>query len=198
MPLKWDHSGTKERAANSTPGPVVQDRRGLDLRSQNVSSTPHPARSLLFAREKEPVTAISIRIGPSIWQRQVPVGPALSNERFSRLSGSFVIANRSGTGLAHAIYKAGLKYIAAGTDAMALSRGAQKAVDAVVEELGRMSKTVKANDKDQIARVASIAGNNDPESGGPVGEPSWPNPETLRQVVVAASGGMRTVTTGPH
>ncbi|GAB5443266.1 MAG: chaperonin GroEL [Fuerstiella sp.] len=69
------------------------------------------------------------------------------------------------TVLAEAIYRHGLKYIAAGAGAMALTRGAQKAVDSVVEALAKMSKPVKANDKDQIARVASIAGNNDPEIG---------------------------------
>jgi len=69
------------------------------------------------------------------------------------------------TVLAEAIYRHGLKYIAAGCGAMSLTRGAQKAVDAVTAELAKMSKPVKANDRDQIARVASIAGNNDPEIG---------------------------------
>jgi chaperonin GroEL len=67
--------------------------------------------------------------------------------------------------LAEAIYKHGLKYIAAGSGAMSLTRGAQKAVDVVIEQLAKMSKPVKANDKDQIARVASIAGNNDSAIG---------------------------------
>jgi len=69
------------------------------------------------------------------------------------------------TVLAEAIYRNGLKYIAAGCGAMSLTRGAQKAVDAVVAEIAKMSKPVKANDKEQISRVASIAGNNDPEIG---------------------------------
>jgi chaperonin GroEL len=69
------------------------------------------------------------------------------------------------TVLAEAIYRHGLKYITAGCGAMSLTRGAQKAVDAVVAELAKMSKPVKANDREQIARVASIAGNNDPEIG---------------------------------
>ena len=93
------------------------------------------------------------------------VGVQLVKEAASKTSDVAGDGTTTATVLAEAIYKAGLKYIAAGTDAMALSRGAQKAVDAVVEELGRMSKGVKANDKDQIARVASIAGNNNPEVG---------------------------------
>ncbi|MFM7039605.1 MAG: chaperonin GroEL [Planctomycetaceae bacterium] len=69
------------------------------------------------------------------------------------------------TVLAEAMYRAGLRYIAAGADPMALSRGAQKGVTAVVEALRKMAKSVKATDRESIARVASIAGNNNPEIG---------------------------------
>ena len=69
------------------------------------------------------------------------------------------------TVLAEALFRAALKYIAAGVDAMALSRGANKAVATVIEQLGKMSKPVKATDRDAIAKVASIAGNNNPEIG---------------------------------
>jgi len=48
---------------------------------------------------------------------------------------------------------------------MALSRGVQKAVDAVVEQIGKISKEVKGKDKKAIETVATIAGNNDPEIG---------------------------------
>ena len=69
------------------------------------------------------------------------------------------------TVLAEALFRSALKYIAAGADAMALSRGANKAVAAVIEALGKMSKPVKATDRESIAKVASIAGNNNPEIG---------------------------------
>ena len=69
------------------------------------------------------------------------------------------------TVLAEAIYKNGLRFVASGSDPMALSRGVQKAVDAVTEELKKLAKEVKANDKKAVAEVASIAGNNDPEVG---------------------------------
>lgn len=69
------------------------------------------------------------------------------------------------TVLSEAIYRAGLKYVAAGADAMALGRGVNKAVAAVTEALQAMSKSVRVSDKAQIARVATIAGNNDPEIG---------------------------------
>ena len=69
------------------------------------------------------------------------------------------------TVLAEALFRSSLKFIAAGADAMALSRGMNKAVQAVVEQIGKMSKTVKANDRDAIKTVATIAGNNSPEIG---------------------------------
>ena len=67
------------------------------------------------------------------------------------------------TVLAEAIFEEGLKSLAAGADAMALKRGVDKAVDAVVEELRRMSQKVK--DRKEIAQVAAIAANNDPAIG---------------------------------
>ncbi|MED5448741.1 MAG: chaperonin GroEL, partial [Planctomycetota bacterium] len=69
------------------------------------------------------------------------------------------------TVLAEAIYQSGLKYIAAGADPMAMSRGVHKAVEVCLEQLGKMATPVKSNDKKSIATVATIAGNNDPEIG---------------------------------
>jgi hypothetical protein len=48
---------------------------------------------------------------------------------------------------------------------MALSRGVQKAVDAVVAELKKLSKPVDAKDRKAVETVATIAGNNDKEIG---------------------------------
>ena len=67
--------------------------------------------------------------------------------------------------LAEGIYREGLKYIASGHAPMALQRGIQKAVDAVVEQLKKQSTPVDAGDKEQVKTVATIAGNNDPEIG---------------------------------
>jgi len=69
------------------------------------------------------------------------------------------------TVLAEAIYKGGLRMIAAGADPMSLARGIHKAVDAVVEEIAKMARKVDASSKKEIAQVATIAGNNDPSIG---------------------------------
>ncbi len=70
--------------------------------------------------------------------------------------------------LAEAIYREGLKNVTAGANAMALKRGIEKAVNKVVDELKKLSKTVK--DKTEVAQVASIAANCDKDIGGLIAE----------------------------
>ncbi|HRR22345.1 MAG TPA: chaperonin GroEL, partial [Desulfomonilia bacterium] len=65
--------------------------------------------------------------------------------------------------LAQAIYTEGLKYLAAGMNAMDLKRGIDKATAAVVEELKKMSKSVE--DKKEIEQVGTISANGDTEVG---------------------------------
>src|SRR4026208_1918443 len=59
------------------------------------------------------------------------------------------------TVLAQAIVREGLKNVAAGANPMALKRGIEKTVDAVVEDLKKQS--VDVNGKEDIARVATIS-----------------------------------------
>jgi chaperonin GroEL len=61
-----------------------------------------------------------------------------------------------------------MKNVTAGANPMGLKRGIDKAVDAVVEDLKRMSKSTK--DKKEIAQVATIASNNDKTIGSLIAE----------------------------
>jgi chaperonin GroEL len=61
--------------------------------------------------------------------------------------------------LAQAIIREGLKNVAAGANPMILKKGIQKAVDAAVEGIQKISQKVKG--KNDIARVASISANDD-------------------------------------
>jgi len=70
--------------------------------------------------------------------------------------------------LAEAIYREGLKNVTAGANPMALKRGIEKAVEKVVEELGKLSTPIK--DKKEIAQVASIAANSDTAIGELIAE----------------------------
>jgi chaperonin GroEL len=67
------------------------------------------------------------------------------------------------TVLAQAIFREGLKNVTAGANPMAIKRGIDKAVAAVVEELKKMS--VPTTGKKEIAQVGSISANNDKEIG---------------------------------
>src|SRR5271170_7065732 len=69
------------------------------------------------------------------------------------------------TVLAEAIFKEGLKMIAAGADPMALSRGIHLATDAVVEAIKKLATPISDKNKKEITQIATIAGNNDPAIG---------------------------------
>ena len=72
------------------------------------------------------------------------------------------------TVLAESIYREGLKNVTAGANPMALKRGIEKAVEKVIEELGKISKPIK--DKKEVAQVASIAANSDTTIGELIAE----------------------------
>ena len=69
----------------------------------------------------------------------------------------------TGTILAQRLIHLGIKNITAGANPMAIKRGIFKAVDVVVEEIRKRSKPIKS--RDEIANVATISANNDPEIG---------------------------------
>jgi len=72
------------------------------------------------------------------------------------------------TVLAQAIFREGLKNVTAGANPMALRRGIDLAVAAIVEELKKIS--VPTAGKKEIAQVGAISSNNDPEIGNLIAE----------------------------
>ena len=67
------------------------------------------------------------------------------------------------TVLAQAIFREGVKNVAAGANPMALHQGIQKATELVVAELERLSKKVKG--KEELTNVATVSANNDRHIG---------------------------------
>ncbi|MSU69257.1 MAG: chaperonin GroEL [Opitutaceae bacterium] len=65
--------------------------------------------------------------------------------------------------LAEGIYREGLKNVTAGSNPIFLKRGIDKAVDAVVAELARVSK--KVSDREEIRQVATVSANWDDTIG---------------------------------
>jgi chaperonin GroEL len=65
--------------------------------------------------------------------------------------------------LALSVYQEGLRNITAGANPMAVKRGIDKAVTAVVEQLDKITK--KLSSKEEMKQVAAISANNDPKIG---------------------------------
>jgi chaperonin GroEL len=91
------------------------------------------------------------------------LGAQMVKEVASKTSDAAGDGTTTATVLAEAIYREGLKVVAAGANAMAVQRGIEKAVNVVVEELKKISK--KISSRQEIAQVATIAANNNSEIG---------------------------------
>src|SRR5262245_29840893 len=93
------------------------------------------------------------------------MGAQLVKEAASKTSDVAGDGTTTATILAEAIYREGLKNIASGADPMALTRGVQKAVDKIVDELHKMAEKIDDKDDKEITEVATIASNNNAEIG---------------------------------
>src|SRR6516162_9921236 len=115
------------------------------------------------------------------------MGAQLVKEAASKTSDVAGDGTTTATVLAEAIYREGLKMIAAGHDPMALTRGIQQGVEAVVADLARMAEKIDDKDQKEITEVATIASNNNSEIGKKLAE---------AMKLVGASNGVITVEEG--
>jgi chaperonin GroEL len=91
------------------------------------------------------------------------MGAQMVREVASKTSDVAGDGTTTATVLAEAIYREGLKNVAAGSNAMAIKRGVDRAVELVVAELKKLSSKVK--DRTEISQVACIAANGDTAIG---------------------------------
>jgi chaperonin GroEL len=96
------------------------------------------------------------------------MGAQMLKEVASKTSDIAGDGTTTATVLAQAIFREGLKNVTAGANPMGLKRGIEAAVQAVTEELKKLSKSTK--DKKEIAQVATIASNNDKTIGNLIAE----------------------------
>jgi len=96
------------------------------------------------------------------------MGAQMVKEVASKTSDVAGDGTTTATVLAQAIYREGSKLVAAGVNPMSLKRGIEKAVDASVEELKKISNPTK--DQAEIAQVGSISANNDETIGNIIAE----------------------------
>jgi len=91
------------------------------------------------------------------------MGAQMVKEVASKTSDVAGDGTTTATVLAQSIVREGMKNVTAGSNPMALKRGIEKAVEAVVEEIKKISKPTKG--KKEIAQVATISANNDKTIG---------------------------------
>ena len=95
------------------------------------------------------------------------MGAQMVREVASKTSDVAGDGTTTATVLAQAIFKEGVRTVAAGANPMALKRGIEKAVAAVVEEVSKMSKPVTG---DAIAQVGTVSANGDKTIGTIIAE----------------------------
>jgi chaperonin GroEL len=96
------------------------------------------------------------------------IGAQMVKEVASKSSKDAGDGTTTATIYAEAVYSEGLKNITAGANANAVKRGIDKAVEAIVEELKKMSKKVSSNT--EIAQVGTCAANQDANIGKIIAE----------------------------
>src|SRR5437899_6447390 len=95
------------------------------------------------------------------------MGAQMVREVASKTSDVAGDGTTTATVLAQAIFREGVKTVAAGASPTALKRGIEKAVEVAVAEIQKLHKDVKG---EMIAQVGTISANNDKQIGGIIAE----------------------------
>src|SRR5499425_2515382 len=147
--------------------------RGVDILAEAVKVTLGPkGRNVVldksFGAPRVSKDGVTVAKEIELEDKFENMGAQMLKEVASKTSDIAGDGTTTATVLAQAIMREGLKNVTAGANPMGLKRGIDQAVDAVVEELKKMSKSTK--DKKEIAQVASIASNNDKTIGNLIAE----------------------------
>jgi chaperonin GroEL len=147
--------------------------RGVSIMASAVKATMGPkGRNVVIDKKfgSPTITKDGVTVAKEIELKDnyEDMGAQMLKEVASKTSDIAGDGTTTATVLAHAIIRDGLKNVTAGANPMGLKRGIDTAVDAVVNELKKMSKSTK--DKKEIEQVASIASNNDKTIGSLIAE----------------------------
>jgi chaperonin GroEL len=147
--------------------------RGVNIMAHAVKATLGPkGRNVILDKKfgSPTITKDGVTVAKEIELKNgfEDMGAQMLKEVASKTSDIAGDGTTTATVLAQSIFKEGLKNVTAGANPMALQRGIEKAVEAVVEELKKLSKSTK--DKKEITQVATIAANNDKTIGNLIAE----------------------------
>ena len=147
--------------------------RGVNIMAEAVKATLGPkGRNVVIDKKfgSPTITKDGVTVAKEVELKDPyeDMGAQMIKEVASKTSDVAGDGTTTATVLAQAIFREGLKNVTAGANPMGLKRGIEQAVEKVVEELKKMSKTTK--DKKEIAQVASIAANNDKTIGNLIAE----------------------------
>src|SRR6185295_10218163 len=142
--------------------------RGVELLSRAVKVTLGPkGRNVVIDKKfgSPTVTKDGVTVAKEIELEDAyeNMGAQMVREVASKTSDIAGDGTTTATVLAEAIYREGLKYVTSGANPISIQRGIQKAVDAAVEQLAKISKKVK--DKEEIKQVATVSANWDETIG---------------------------------
>jgi chaperonin GroEL len=147
--------------------------RGVNIMSAAVKATMGPkGRNVVIDKKfgSPTITKDGVTVAKEIELKDnyEDMGAQMIKEVASKTSDIAGDGTTTATVLAQSIFREGLKNVTAGANPMGLKRGIDAAVDAVTEELKKLSKSTK--DKKEIAQVATIASNNDKTIGNLIAE----------------------------
>ena len=142
--------------------------RGVDILADAVKVTFGPkGRNVLLEKSwgspKISKDGVTVAKEIELEDKFENMGAQMVKEVASRTSDVAGDGTTTATILAQAIYREGVKLLAAGGNPMSIKRGIEKAVGMVVEELKKMSKPTK--DRKEISQVGTISANNDSTIG---------------------------------
>ena len=136
--------------------------RGIEKLSKAVKATLGPSgRNVILDKKfgSPTITKDGVTVAKEI-ELEDPyenMGAQLVREVASKTSDIAGDGTTTATVLAESIYKEGLRNVTAGANPTSLQRGINKAVEAVVAELAKISK--KVSDRTEIAQVATVSAN---------------------------------------
>jgi chaperonin GroEL len=147
--------------------------RGVNIMAEAVKATLGPkGRNVVIDKKfgSPTITKDGVTVAKEIELKDPyeDMGAQMLKEVASKTSDIAGDGTTTATVLAQAIFREGLKNVTAGANPMGLKRGIEAAVEAVSEELKKLSKSTK--DKKEIAQVATIASNNDKTIGNLIAE----------------------------